>query len=300
MAKSKDTKLLITKLQFLVNKLDRFRNMINSIDPEICSELEFQSLEVRLDQNKSIANEYTELSAQASSFSITLENLPSYEEFEEEYFQLIAKASLILKNKDRCNSQSPSNSLNSSETLQSNCNVKLPMLNIPTKCSVCKLELHVEKKLKCDECGNPIHTTCSGLIRAEVQCLNLKDRRIKYVCELCNCNKVHVSDLIKIITEFKNEITALKKQSISPLSEATFREDLISELNERNVRARNVIVYGLNEPDDANTSTDIAQVKAIMDKIAPEVAKENIKVFRIGRRKNLEESNERVEATELS
>ncbi|KAB0790482.1 hypothetical protein PPYR_15120 [Photinus pyralis] len=154
-----------------------------------------------------------------------------------------------------------------------------------SKCNVCANNVDADKELKCDACDKPVHTTCSGLSRAEIKCLNDKDRRIKFLCENCSSDRLQLGDLVKMMLEMRDEINALKKASSSTLSDAIYRENLISEMNERNLRSRNIIIHGLDECEgtiEDQKKEDLRQVVNVIDKVAP-VSTDHIMIYRLGR-----------------
>lgn len=127
-------KLLLSDLALNVNRLERFHLFLESITSDSDS-LAVQQLESRLDLIRPLSDKYADLYNQATSLSIISDDIMSFAEVEEEYFVLVSKASLILKNHQiKQESHSSSNNLNVSNNnaTTTGSNVKLPVLNLPT------------------------------------------------------------------------------------------------------------------------------------------------------------------------
>lgn len=156
-----------------------------------------------------------------------------------------------------------------------------------TLCLVCNKNLNSDKELKCDNCKQPLHTTCSQLSRSEIQLLTAKDRRITYFCVNCEQQRTELKELKNLVLDLKKEIEELKNaNSVVTKSAPELTETIISEINERNRRASNILVFNVKESSsqsrEQRINHDIQQSSEIIKKIAPEVRTENIRVFRLG------------------
>ncbi|KAF5282438.1 hypothetical protein FQA39_LY17553 [Lamprigera yunnana] len=316
MTNSKDAKLLITKLQFLVNKLNRFKDFMNSIDITVSGELELEQLQLRVKQTKLLANEYAELTAQATSFTVTFDDLPSCEEFEEQYILTIAQASLILKNKGTSGLQSPSNSLSHLVTPQASCNVKLPMLNtlkriVAVKCAMCPKKnatLDDSNAVKCNKCGLLYHPSCAK--RAKINA----DGWVSFCCYSTAADEVNeVNDLdensrvlFKLIeakfnglevkfngldSKIDNTLITVKEK-LCELDDRVLKlednnvyllENVISEINKRNSKECNCIIYKLEDSENA-VKKDIELFKNLLAccNDEPSFNINDIKLIRLG------------------
>lgn len=155
-----------------------------------------------------------------------------------------------------------------------------------SKCLICNHELHVDKEISCDKCKLPLHSTCSGLSRSEIQCLTSKDRRIAYHCNKCTSASSEVSELKQLILDLKSEIDNLKKSAAFNNANQLTPEAVITEVAERQRRASNVIVFNLEESDadtaPVRAAADKEQITKIIRKL-PSVSSDSIQIFRLGR-----------------
>ncbi|KAK4876856.1 hypothetical protein RN001_009362 [Aquatica leii] len=149
------------------------------------------------------------------------------------------------------------------------------------KCAICDKSVNAKVDIKCDKCLLLIHSTCSGLSRTEVQCLLSKDRHITYYCVKCTEKKDEIQDLKQLILSLKSEIESLKNNtSKNQESKHEYMEEIIFEINERNLRSSNVILLNVNESNastsDERKSFDMKKSIEIINQVA-DVSTQNIK-----------------------
>ena len=107
--------------------------------------------------------------------------------------------------------------------------------------------------MTCDICRKNVHHDCAGLSRLEVQCIRSNSGKIHFYC-----NK---SDIVSTIIELKAEVDGLKKELIDLKNqriEATDSDpqkklsddEIIAEVEERNRRANNLILFHLPESNE--------------------------------------------------
>lgn len=118
-------------------------------------------------------------------------------------------------------------------------------------CVSCSKNCNENDSVTCDICKKPVHVNCAGLSKNEVDCLRSKRRKIHFYCDRC--------DIVDTVLKLKEEIELLKKSVnecknsipvdsvISDQSDKFSFDDVLTEFEDRNVRATNVIVYGLPE-----------------------------------------------------
>ncbi|KAK5649431.1 hypothetical protein RI129_000460 [Pyrocoelia pectoralis] len=161
---------------------------------------------------------------------------------------------------------------------------------MPTKCALCSNNVNPEKEITCDTCGICIHSTCSDLSRAEVQCVLAKDRHISFNCKTCKKKSTELTNLVTTIEALRKEIEVLKDQvSLNTQNNSRNiyeKEEIVNEIAERQRRATNIIVFGLpvSEADDVSQSkvNDNSKVTKVIGALAS-VPYDNVKAFRIGR-----------------
>lgn len=123
------------------------------------------------------------------------------------------------------------------------------------KCDSMFAEL--DTPIKCDGCITLVHNKCSGLTASELKCLTLKNRNLKYFCDSCSNGVREIPELKMLIQRLLTEVSELRNLS-GKNSSARSDEFIINEINERNLRASNLILY--NVPESSST--------VIADKIA--------------------------------
>lgn len=161
-------------------------------------------------------------------------------------------------------------------------------------CAVCNKKSRGTDCVNCDICRSAVHVECSGLSRLEVECIRSSTRKIHYYCGKCDIVTAY-NTLNSVVTELKNEVLELKtelnilKSERVAIAEPNLElgnhknlttEELFSELQERNYRANNLILFNLPENNGQDESTQVREL------LLENVTDENIKVistYRIGK-----------------
>ncbi|KAK4882990.1 hypothetical protein RN001_006309 [Aquatica leii] len=156
----------------------------------------------------------------------------------------------------------------------------MPLIN---KCSVCNDNVNADKEISCDKCKLPLHSTCSGLSRSEIQCVFAKDRRVSYFCNKCIKCDNEVIELKKLIMDLKLQIDELKKSNCMKKEEYS-PDSIVHEVFERQRRANNIVIYNIEESDPQS-----ANDKTIATNLIKEISNidtGNIRVQRLGKQFN--------------
>lgn len=157
------------------------------------------------------------------------------------------------------------------------------------------------RTIQCDGCKGNIHISCGGLTDNDIVFTRSKSRSLKIVCNVCNNNMAQFGNLKALINnlkdEFANSLRELKLQFDDKIKEIKLNnlnndyklsESLIQEINERQKRANNVIVFNLEEVNsthpDQQEVNDKNQVKNILKSI-PSIDLNNLRVTRLGAQK---------------
>lgn len=150
-------------------------------------------------------------------------------------------------------------------------------------------------KVYCDICRVPFHDVCVGITRQEAACLRVKDRKITFFCG--NCNVIDTMKKLKEdieilrleINELKNDKQQVIPQQRNPQLQHDTNIDsqqLITEVEERKRRAKNLIIYNIKESSKTigaeRQQEDNDTVKSTLAKIS-DVNTIDIKAFRIGK-----------------
>lgn len=98
-------------------------------------------------------------------------------------------------------------------------------------------------KISCHGCERLICVKCSGLLATELRVIMLQSPTLKYLCSECTLGVRQLPALRKQVSEMRQEIEALKTSR----SQGINMETVISEINDREKRSRNVILFGIPE-----------------------------------------------------
>jgi len=113
-------------------------------------------------------------------------------------------------------------------------------VSISNDCSKCDtMFAELDPQVKCDGCNVVVHNKCSGLTASELKCLSLKNRNLKYFCDACSNGLREIPELKLLINRLLAEVSELKNSSGKNPSRT--EEFIINEINERNIRASNLI-----------------------------------------------------------
>lgn len=113
----------------------------------------------------------------------------------------------------------------------------------------CDNSLTTETALKCDACSRPFHALCAGISRNEEQQLKAPKRKMIFHCR--STNKIDLTAITSILeiklNEIKTEIATLKQSSLNSEPKCLLIEDVISEMEERKKRSKNIMIFKLPE-----------------------------------------------------
>lgn len=136
-------------------------------------------------------------------------------------------------------------------------------------CANCEQTLKDKDIIMCDSCSRAVHRECSDLNASELKVMDLKGKRVlRYYCEDCQAGIKLIPKLLTKVDQLEAELMLIKSQNQQPtLSE----EIVISEIQERQKRASNVMFYNLpenlNDPQEVTTIskniTDINDLKVM-------------------------------------
>ncbi|KAL3286112.1 hypothetical protein HHI36_000625 [Cryptolaemus montrouzieri] len=154
----------------------------------------------------------------------------------------------------------------------------------------------MDRAIVCDSCSSAFHEKCSGVGGSEKRVMDLKkERTLFFFCSECRLAIKRVplilrrfDDLEREVRKLKEELVMLKesneseietlKNSVKNVPEMNGDpEEVIAEINERNSKVNNVMVYKLNESNIQSLNERILHVKAEVVKILDMIdIKENV------------------------
>lgn len=157
------------------------------------------------------------------------------------------------------------------------------------ECMKCKITKG-DSVILCDSCQRSTHRDCSGLSASELKVMDLKGKRyLKFYCEDCQNGVKLIPKLLVKIDTLETEINKLKTmvetsgQNIVSISN---KEDLLYEMNDRNNRASNIIIFNVNESKKATAQQRQSEDSKTVDNILQNfnnIDQNNIKNFRLGK-----------------
>ena len=165
--------------------------------------------------------------------------------------------------------------------------VVIEVINM-SMCTVCGKKTRNTDCVACDICRKLVHTGCSGLAAIEIECVRSNSRKIHYFCDNC--------DVVTTINKLKTELDSLKTQLEEvknnqgkvplPDKDILSTEEVINEVEERNRRSYNLILFNLPESEE-NTQIkrdedDMSRVKKTIFSNGNE-NENNIKIMSCGR-----------------
>ncbi|CAH0551004.1 unnamed protein product [Brassicogethes aeneus] len=116
----------------------------------------------------------------------------------------------------------------------------------------------------CCVCNKPTKYTCADLTASEVRKTKTKVG-LSWSCTICNQMGNDINSLKAIIISLKNDILELKNRD-SPIVNNFGFEDIIQEINEREKRKSNVIIYNIPECLASSSSDRSKEDKLVVDK----------------------------------
>uniref|UniRef100_A0A6P7GMJ3 Uncharacterized protein LOC114344492 n=1 Tax=Diabrotica virgifera virgifera TaxID=50390 RepID=A0A6P7GMJ3_DIAVI len=95
-----------------------------------------------------------------------------------------------------------------------------------------------------------------------------------------------ISDLKKLIISLQNDIQELKAENvkIQPSTQQVDLEEVIEELNDRNRRKKNLVIFGVpDHSQQGEVDDDKLEVNKIINLLYPQFDISNLRLFRVGR-----------------
>ncbi|CAH1986321.1 unnamed protein product, partial [Acanthoscelides obtectus] len=158
-------------------------------------------------------------------------------------------------------------------------------------CTCCNKSFKLNMMIKCTVCMKAFRHLCVNLTIDEVNILNDQSKGYSWSCSSCRNINNQINDLKKLILSLQDDIKAIKggngATTHDPKDSFVF-EELIEEINDRNSRKRNVIIFGLPEQDQADVpqtrlTKDKSQVVDVLKVINLNVHANEVKPLRLGR-----------------
>lgn len=157
------------------------------------------------------------------------------------------------------------------------------------ECFCCNASVEKHLAVICSICKNSYKYSCVALSQSEVRSINVKSKNISWNCVTCNTLGNDIASLKAVILGLQSELRELKANNLKNLSSSVNYEDVIQEVEERQKRRTNIIIFGIAEQSsdldkNARLSEERLQVAGIINGISPgTVLAENANIFRLGK-----------------
>lgn len=157
-------------------------------------------------------------------------------------------------------------------------------------CSCCNKSYKQNLMITCSVCTRVFKHSCVNITSEEFRILCDPDKGYDWSCS--NCRKIggQLKELKNLILSLQNDIQLLKDENrtLKSSDADTDLENVIEEINERNHRKRNLIIFGLSEQKQEDTpearmQKDKNEVENIIGCLDKDFELHDIKPNRLGR-----------------
>ena len=156
-------------------------------------------------------------------------------------------------------------------------------------CACCNKSFKPNLMIKCSVCKKMFKHSCVDITLEELRILSDNNKGYDWSCKNCRNFGNELRDLKTLILKLQNDICDLKSgqsDGRSLLKEDNF-EEILEEINQRNIRKSNLVIFGVEEQDkelsaSARIEQDKAEVTKILRVIEPDLNTQNIKPIRLG------------------
>lgn len=137
--------------------------------------------------------------------------------------------------------------------------------------------------LVCCVCKNSYFHSCEDYTISELRTMKNK-RGASWSCRNCNVVSNDINELRAAILTLKNEI--LSRERSTTIAESAF-EEIINEINDRNNRKQNIVLFNVPEPISQNADErkehDRTTTLSILRSLPTDVDLEGVQINRVGR-----------------
>lgn len=155
-------------------------------------------------------------------------------------------------------------------------------------CVCCKKSFEDHKVVTCCVCKNYYSNICVELTPSETRIIKAK-KNLSWTCQNCSQLGDNINDLKSIILTLQKEVESLKSLRNQPtaVNNKVDYEEIIQEITERNLRKRNLVIFGVVEIDskskDERAHHDEREITKIIQYLSPDATSDNIKPTRLGK-----------------
>lgn len=159
-----------------------------------------------------------------------------------------------------------------------------------TTCACCNKAFEPHLMIQCSVCKKFFKNTCVEVSTSEVRTMNA-NKGYDWSCKDCRSVGNDLKDLKALILSLQDEIKSLKTEHFKMRGAMNANiefEEIIEEINERNRRKFNLVISGIEEQSQEQSSAerfekDKNTIKDVLLKVEPDLSVGNIKPIRLGR-----------------
>lgn len=159
-----------------------------------------------------------------------------------------------------------------------------------TICVCCNKAFEPHLMIQCSVCKKFFKNTCVEVSSSEVRTMNA-NKGYDWSCKNCRSVGNDLKDLKALIISLQDEIKSLRTEQFEmrgALNTNIEFEEIIEEINERNRRKCNLVISGIAEQSQEQSTAerfekDKTIITDVLLKIQPDLNVDNIKPIRLGR-----------------
>nr|CAH7722271.1 unnamed protein product [Callosobruchus chinensis]CAH7730167.1 unnamed protein product [Callosobruchus chinensis]CAH7731437.1 unnamed protein product [Callosobruchus chinensis]CAH7734104.1 unnamed protein product [Callosobruchus chinensis]CAH7746682.1 unnamed protein product [Callosobruchus chinensis] len=156
-----------------------------------------------------------------------------------------------------------------------------------SSCKCCNQLCDAHLLVTCCVCKERYKHSCVEITTNEVRTLNA-NKGYDWTCVNCRTIGKDLNDLKALIIQLQSDIQELKTENMRMAGSSSVDfEEIISEINERQKRTNNIIIFNIDEPDHSisvreQIEADKVTAVDILNQIVPDLPVASIKPVRLG------------------
>lgn len=157
-------------------------------------------------------------------------------------------------------------------------------------CSCCNKAFDQHLMVECSICKKFFKNTCVDVTSAEVRAINA-NKGYDWSCKDCRAFGNDLKELKALIIGLRDEIHSLKEENsrmVGSFKNNINFEEVIAEINDRNSRKCNIVIFGVEEQDQSGSDASIKEddkntVINVINAICPNNEAECTELTRLGK-----------------
>ncbi|KAF5303503.1 hypothetical protein FQR65_LT08202 [Abscondita terminalis] len=160
------------------------------------------------------------------------------------------------------------------------------------KCKCCGVITEEHKLVACSVCKQLFKHLCVDLTSSDVRIINSK-KSLTWSCSTCEDVGSNITKLRSAVVDLQKELIEMKTKFASAsttvsdvyLSTSAF-EDVVHEINQRQIRKNNIILYGLKENESNLPDNELNENQTVLNIIyylSPNINTAGLKMYRLGK-----------------